>query len=105
MPPVGEGESETEQSAERHAVDHDGDEQAETRLHRPADEFGLLFFGHRHAVASFCDSAFSSSICVLESDGAIDLRFAVDFQEAERQQARDDADEHAADEKRPDHWR
>jgi hypothetical protein len=39
----------------------------------------------------------------LERYGPIDLRFAIDFQKGKAEQARDDADQHPADKKRPDH--
>jgi hypothetical protein len=39
----------------------------------------------------------------LERDRDVDRRLAVDFQEAEAEQARDDANQHAANQKRPDH--
>ena len=40
---------------------------------------------------------------IRERDGALDLRFAVDLEERKAQQTRDNAHEHSADEKRPDH--
>jgi hypothetical protein len=41
----------------------------------------------------------------LECYSAVDLRFAIDLQEGEGKQARNDANEHPADEKRPNHGR
>ena len=41
----------------------------------------------------------------LECYSAVDLRFAIGLQEGEGKQARNDANEHPTDEKRPDHGR
>ena len=49
----------------------------------------------------------SGGLCFIlpsfECYSAVDLRFAIDLQEGEGKQARNDANEHPADEKRPNH--
>jgi hypothetical protein len=102
-----EGEGEREQPADRGAVDHDAGEQAEARLRRAADRpfLGVIVMvaGVVGITAVWMIRVPGVRELILERDRAVDLRLAEHLGEPEREQARDGADQHAAQEQMPDH--
>ena len=95
-------------------MDEGGDEEAEARLYRSAHKLWLIVISHlyvglrrvivggRRVIVAL--RFLSGSLCFillsLECYSAVDLRFAIELQEGEGKQARNDANEHPADEKR-----
>jgi hypothetical protein len=61
----------------------------------------------RHVIVAFrfLSCGFCFILLSLECYSAVDLWFAIDLQEGERKQARDNTNKHPADEKRPNHGR